>query len=80
MSKAYDMIAQERRAQDAQWGGPAHDDTHDVCDWNSFIRYQLRQIDHSEGEADNPKHFQERFAKIAALCVSAIDSLERKFP
>jgi hypothetical protein len=34
---APDAIAAERRRQDEQWGGPAHDDRHSGQEWRTFI-------------------------------------------
>lgn len=76
MSKAYDSIQQERRAQDAQWGGPSHDDTHMTGDWFTYILYQVDR-------ARYPKDIdevRERLVKIGALAVAAIDSIDRKNP
>ena len=28
----------ERQRQDAEWGGPAHDDEHDAGDWSRYSR------------------------------------------
>lgn len=33
----YELIAAERLAQDAEWGGPEHDDQHSDADWTLFI-------------------------------------------
>lgn len=82
MSKAYDSITQERRAQDAQWGGPAADDQRDIVNWTGYIEYQLIHIDWlaQAASVSRSDQYRERFVKIAALCVAAIDSLDRKYP
>jgi hypothetical protein len=77
MSKAYDSIAQERRAQDAHWGGPVHNDLCDVYDWEQYLS---TQIDKLLCDSLNPSVLRDRFVKIAALAVAAIDSLDRKYP
>ena len=33
----YDEIKAERVRQDSLWGGPEHDDTHNMIDWADFI-------------------------------------------
>ena len=49
-------ILQERRAQDAQWGGPAHDDEHTEEDWVSFIDKFLTRVDRDADDAfTNPE-------------------------
>lgn len=74
MANAYDEIKRERVRQDAQWGGPAHDDTHDQTDWESYIEKQTMLADH------NPSSHRERMIKVAALAVAAIESYDRKHP
>ena len=38
-------IAEERSIQDEEWGGPAHDDSHDETDWIPIIAKFLRRAD-----------------------------------
>ena len=64
-----DVLA-ERARQDAQWGGPSHDDQHDPVDWSHFIEEQAYW-----GREQDPRR---RFIKIAALAVAAIESIDRK--
>lgn len=70
--RALDDILKERNNQDAQWGGPAHDDTHYSDDWWAYIGYQYRRFN------DNPAEARDRFVKTAALALAAIESLDRK--
>lgn len=65
----YDVI-QERSQQDAQWGGPEHDDKHDAADFAEYIRIQLGRMTEDECRV--------RLVKVAALAVAAIESLDRK--
>ena len=69
-------VLDERRRQDAQWGGPEHDDEHVASDWLTYIRHQA---DHAKVQArvDNPAGYRERLVKIAALAVAAIESHDR---
>lgn len=62
----------ERDRQDEQWGGPAHDDTHDELDWSSYIDHQTHKI----VVADVDK--RQGFVKIMALAMAAIESIDRK--
>jgi len=69
-------IAQERVKQDQLWGGPIHDDKHNVYDWAEFILKQLKglvMVEHG-GLTSN---FREQMVKIAALAVAAIQWHDR---
>lgn len=79
-------VAGERRKQDGQWGGPEHDDEHRVSEWVAYILYQasrLLEIPTPGPVADLPELRQtmalhrERFVKIAALAVAAVESIDR---
>lgn len=67
-------LAMERALQDAQWGGPEHDDQHTPHDWAQYIHNQLSMMFHREGEE------RDRFIKVAALAVAAVQSIDRKNP
>lgn len=60
-----DAIRKERAKQDTIWGGASHDQEHPHEDWCTFINSQLGKV------SDNPI---ERFIKIAALAVAAIEA------
>lgn len=66
----------ERRHQDAQWGGPEHDDQHGCSDWLSYIAYQAERSVGMHGE-HNPR-LRNVYVKMAALAMAAAESLERK--
>jgi hypothetical protein len=79
----------ERDAQDIQWGGPVHDDSHDYLDWIVYIRHQLHQIpflspkrkgelDLTMREGNNLELFESRMVKVAALALAAVQSERRK--
>lgn len=72
--KLYAAIELERQRQDAEWGGPAHDDEHSIQEWVGFIDRQSDAIYRTRdaGEA------RSRLVKVAALAVAAIESSERK--
>lgn len=72
-------IRYERERQDAQWGGPEHDDEHDPKDWLHFIDKQTIAgvFDVELGEQE-PGSYRMRLVKIAALAVAAIESHDRK--
>ena len=69
---ARDVMA-ERNRQDAQWGGPEHDDCHSPGEW-------LQYIDHQKSLAlkKDDAEYRSRMVKIAALALAAIDSNDRK--
>lgn len=70
MNKVFNQIRHERENQDAQWGGAVHDDTHDEQEWIGFMDEQLTKA------SDNGE-YRERFVKIAALAVAALESMDR---
>lgn len=65
-------IREERRKQHIQWGGPNHDDTHNLSDWVEFIDKQCRL------SLSNPGLFRERMIKVDAIAIAAIESSDRK--
>ena len=73
MPTVYEEIAAERAAQDAKWGGPAHDDTHFASDWIGYI------IDHAR-RAFAVGGFRRQMIRVAALAVAAVESHDRKWP
>lgn len=81
-AKVVDMIAEERARQDQQWGGPAQDDKHEPLEWMEYIGQQLEKfaknlIVRGEPYCDTPDARQ-RFVKVAALAIAALESFERK--
>lgn len=65
-------VMAERQRQDAQWGGPKHDDTHTLRDWFFFINHQIAHYLHRRQGA------RMTLIKIAALCFAAVESIDRK--
>jgi hypothetical protein len=70
----YADIRAERVQQDAQWGGPEHDDSHEGGAWLEYIEAQARKAWRTVTAAE----YRERLVKIAALAVAAIESHDRK--
>ncbi len=71
MQKAIlEAIVAERQRQDSQWGGPSHDDHHTHADWIALISKFWNRARRS--------NFTDSLIKIAALCVAALESEERK--
>jgi hypothetical protein len=75
-------VRAERAAQDAQWGGAVHDDSHDTGDFLEFIAIQagkaVHDYDMAKTRQDEDAAFRARFVKIAALAWAAIESIDRK--
>lgn len=75
-------IFAERDRQDAQWGGPDHDDSHQAREWLGYVEHQLdaarnEALDDDYVNLVDPEHYRQRLVKIAALAVAAIESLDR---
>lgn len=66
-------IEDERRRQDAQWGGPEHDDEHSMYDWRNYI---IKQMIAFENDIHGPTR-RSRLIKIAALAVAALECIDR---
>lgn len=79
MSDVYQDIKYERTAQDAKWGGQAHDDEHSPEDWISFMETKLDQAYEliGTGEPDSDAMYRRRMVQVAALAVAAIDAIDR---
>lgn len=72
MEEILKKIREERARQDAKWGGPEHDDTHDAPDWIEFIE------ERTDAMMAGFKGENSGFLEIAALAVAALESIERK--
>ncbi len=74
-------VMDERQRQVVEWGGPSTDDGRDVSQWVSFMLHQLsRTLDvpaHTESVEDYLLRTRERFIKVAALAMAAIESADR---
>ena len=79
-------IMDRRDRQDAEHGGPAHDDTHAPGDWIGFIRRQttlalgelIKAVDRGGGTPDRMDFYEDKLLDVAALAVAAIQSSRRK--
>jgi len=63
-----------RAAQDEQWGGPEHDDTHTWGDWTWFI---IKFNDRAT-QAISHDDFEYQMKQVMGLAVAAIQSSRRK--
>ena len=78
-------ILVERKAQDEQWGGAAHDDLHAPVDWIDFIETQLEKLCYAATDGHRPipplydtALVRSCLVKIGALCVAGIGSIDRR--
>ena len=72
-------VFRRREAQDAQWGGPAHDDTHARSEWCGFIRKFLYRAENAGPNAEPGwGFFESSMTHVAALAIAAIQSSRRK--
>lgn len=67
-------IENERQTQDAQWGGPAHDDKHTSYDW---IAYIVRHTGKAVFWPWDAQGFRKQMVRVAALAVAAIEWVDR---
>lgn len=70
----YDEIADERAKQDAQWGGPEHDDQHSTSDWREY----RTKFERHASRMYTDEHNRAALVKIAALAVAQIESMDRR--
>lgn len=70
-------INNERIAQDAEWGGIKHDDTHNSWDW---IAYLTKHLGKAVMWPFNRDKFRYQMIRVAALAVAAVEWIERTAP
>lgn len=75
----YDLIKEERAAQDKKWGGKAHDKEHMHRDWCSFIVRKLGAAQ-QDAEAMDYRSYQRHMVQVAALVVAELEVLHETFP
>lgn len=75
----YEEVELERHRQNKMWGGPEHDDAHDVRDWIVYIvNYLGKAVDRDAEWGRNLDVVRGYFIRVIALCVAAIESIDRK--
>lgn len=81
MEQVIEDVKAERERQDERWGGPEHDDRHDVSDWCHFIQRQIMDVQYNDTKANDDETYdavvRKNFIKIAALAVAAVESIDR---
>ena len=74
----FQNILAERQKQDAQWGGPEHDDKHDTYEFVTFIDDQISKLDDEIENAEmDDSIFRSRLVKMAAIAVAGIEVIDR---
>jgi hypothetical protein len=70
-------VAQERERQDAQWGGPPHDDKHPANDWADFI---IQRIERAlvQRRLSNDAGVYRLLLHATALCVAWMEAIDRE--
>lgn len=68
------QILEERRRQDAQWGGPQHDDEHTRREWTALV---AEHVDRSRKVREDREAWRARMVVVAALAISALASYDR---
>ena len=77
-------IERERAAQDQQWGGTEHDDSHRPELWDGLIWKFLRRAAEADrrgqwfGSPEWHAERRRRLVQVAALAVAAIESMDRQ--
>jgi hypothetical protein len=75
--RIYAEIETERQAQDALWGGPAHDDAHPEAEWIALLTRHLGlAVEDGPGRAD-PARWRRQMLRVAALAVAVLESADR---
>lgn len=75
---ALTAVSEERKRQDAQWGGSDHDDEHERVDWLRFVDEHVRRARRAVNHTGDLDEYRQQMVEIAALCVAAIESHDRK--
>lgn len=78
----YDEIKAERARQDDRWGGPEHDDTHDLEDWQILVERRVEMARHQAygptGMVDRAgTDWRKRMLQSAALAVACVEWFDR---
>ena len=72
-------MKRERERQDEKWGGPAHDDTHSIREWVSYIvAYLGKAVNRESGWGADSVLARKILIKVAALAVAAVESMLRR--
>lgn len=73
----YDQVEAERRAQDAEWGGPDHDDERTVGSWLEVLQKHWAKANAAPIDHHEPL-FRHQMVRVAALAVATIEWFDRR--
>lgn len=68
------QVLEERRRQDAQWGGEQHDDEHTRREWTELL---AEHVDRSRRVKTDREGWRARVVVVAALALAALESYDR---
>lgn len=68
------QILEERRRQDAQWGGDQHDDEHTRHEWTELVR---EHVDRARKVKTDRDAWRARLVVVVSLAMAAIASFDR---
>lgn len=73
-----EKIYKERLRQDAKWGGPEHDDSHEIGMWLELIKERVDTIHQDYAtSAQRPDDVTKLLIEVAAIAAAAVESIER---
>lgn len=75
--RIFSEVETERQCQDSLHGGPPKDDLRSEQEWISIAVRHLGLASGDEGVID-PERFRKQMIRVAALCVAAVESVDRK--
>lgn len=73
-------LLDERKAQDRRFGGPSHDDEHELGDWLDFIRKQMQVGGRTNTfiTASQRASYRAALVKAGALAIAALEAFDRR--
>lgn len=74
-------VAEERKEQDEEWGGAAHDDQHGSNDWIAYIAKHVgKAVWYMSAGQHGRATFRYQMIRVAALAVAAVEWCDRLEP
>lgn len=75
LTTVLEEIAEERRRQDAKWGGIQHDENHSANDWIAYIAKHAG----AAADGEDPGRFRKQMIRVAALAVAAVQAHDSNY-
>lgn len=73
----FDEIIRERMSQDAEHGGPPHDDSLSENEWIAILARHVGLAAGDKAEV-NAARFRRQMIRVAACAVAAVESFDRR--